>query len=89
MSDEADDIVVLTTTQLEYQAQLITAALEREGITVHPAGGFISGFKAEAPGEMKVFVKASDLERAREALERIREEDSEIDWSQVDVGDPD
>ncbi len=88
MIDDADEVVVLTTTQLEYQAQLITAALEQEGIIVHPAGGSITGFKAEAPGEMKVFVKAGDLQRAREALVRIREEDSEIDWSQVDVGEP-
>jgi hypothetical protein len=33
-------------------------------------------------------VAEEDLERAMEVLERVKQENSEIDWSQVDVGEP-
>jgi hypothetical protein len=35
-----------------------------------------------------VYVAEQDLERAREILEKVQAENADIDWSQVDVGEP-
>ena len=51
-------------------------------------GGYISGFKAEAPGDIKVLVRHSEAGQARQMLDQIRQEQTEIDWSEIDVGEP-
>jgi hypothetical protein len=33
-------------------------------------------------------VATKDLERAKEVLAQVQEENDDIDWSQVDVGEP-
>ena len=43
---------------------------------------------ARAPGWVQVLVADEDLPRARVALEEIRRESDSIDWSQIDVGEP-
>lgn len=88
MTDHTDDLVVLTTTLTEAEGAIIAGALEAEGIQTIADGGFVSGFKAEAPGRVRVIVRQADAERARETLRRIREHEDAIDWSKVDVGDP-
>jgi hypothetical protein len=37
---------------------------------------------------VQVLVYDEDLARAREVLERVKLEHDHIDWSQVDVGEP-
>lgn len=88
MTDHDGDIVVLTTTLTEAEAAIISAALEEEGIQTIADGGFVSGFKAEAPGRVRVIVREEDSERARIVLKNIREHRDDIDWSKVDVGEP-
>ena len=51
-------------------------------------GGFTAGFKAEAPGSVQILVRSSDLDEAERALAEIRKDEGEIDWSQIDVGQP-
>ena len=87
MADEPDDLHLLTTVATEVEAAVITNALQQLGIEAVATGGYTSGFKAEAPGAVKVFVKRVDAELARRALNQIRHEQADIDWSQVDVGD--
>ena len=53
------------------------------------SGVYTTNFRAEAPGWVEVLVAAHDLARAQEALEEIHAENDHIDWSQVDVGQPD
>jgi len=72
----------------EVEAGGIVTALAEYDIEAFATGGFTSGFKAEAPGNVQIVVRQSDLERAVLALARIREEQGEIDWSTVDVGEP-
>lgn len=82
MQPEAD-LVVLLSVPREVEAQLIVAALEENGIDAHQAGGAISGFKVGVPGEVLVYVKAEDRERAAAALAAIQDEADHIDWSKV------
>lgn len=79
--------VVAATYTDEWHASLARETLLAEGIPCVIAGGFTGNFRAEAPGRVKLMVRAIDLERAEEALKRRREEAMTIDWSQVDVGD--
>ena len=71
MSEDADEYVKLTRVIAETQAALIVAALIDRGIQTRQVGGLISGFRAEAPGGVDIFVRRGDLERARTALGEI------------------
>ena len=71
MADDPNQPVVLTTRRTEAQAALIVAALKASGIEAQATGGFTSSFRAEAPGEVRVLVRRSDLEQARAALREI------------------
>jgi hypothetical protein len=71
----------------EAQAAMIVAALEREGIRAFAAGGFISGFRAEAPGWVKVLVREDELPRAKEILARLKAE-AALEETDDDVDQP-
>jgi hypothetical protein len=40
------------------------------------------------PGGVSVIVGEADLERAKKVLEELRRHGAEVDWSQVDVDEP-
>ncbi len=63
-----NDPVVLVSLPSEPQAAILVAALEGEGICAEMWGVLTSGFRADAPGDVKVLVMPQDLERAREVL---------------------
>ena len=86
--EDAQDLLVLTSVPHEVEAAAIVAMLAEEGIRAMAAGGNISGFKAEAPGEVEVLIRRADAERAGEALRAMQSDDGAVDWSQVDVGEP-
>ena len=68
----------------EIEAAAIVGALAEYGIEAFAAGGYISGFKVQAPVNVAVLVKHIDMDRAQQALAEIRAEQGEIDWSKVD-----
>jgi hypothetical protein len=72
----------------EIEAASVASALAGYDIESTTVGGFTSGFKAEAPGSVQILVRRADLDRATRALAEIREDQGTIDWSTVDVGDP-
>ena len=74
MSTENENLEVLTTVLHEFEAEMIVGELERNGIRATSTGGFISNFKAEAPGNVRILVKQSDLEQAIELLDQIQDE---------------
>ena len=88
MSADSIDLQELISVPSEVEAAVIVAALEREGIKAVAAGALTSGFRAEAPGEVQVLVKRSDADRAQQTLRECQTQQSPIDWSQVDVGEP-
>ena len=88
MTDDIKHLVKLVTFPTEVGAAPVVSALEDAGISAIATGGFTAEFIAEAPGEVQVLVAQRDLPRAKEVLDVLREEMDHIDWSQVDVGEP-
>ncbi len=72
----------------DVEAAAIVTALDAEGILAFAAGGELAGFRAETPAWVSVRVRREDVERAQLALRRIRSEVASMDWSSVDVGQP-
>jgi len=72
----------------EVDAAAILAALSESGIQGTTTGSFTTGFQTEAPGDVTVVVRQSDLPRAQEVLAEIENMKKDIDWSAVDVGEP-
>ena len=56
----------------DIEAQLITNLLADAGIEAMVTGAMLSGFRAEAPANVCVVVRAADAEAAREALAAVR-----------------
>jgi len=80
--------VVLTAAPHEWGAGVIVAALEAEEIKATMAGENTADFRVATPGWVQVYVAQKDLQRAQGILEKVQAENSDIDWSQVDVGEP-
>jgi hypothetical protein len=88
MSTHPDDPVVLRSVPTEAEASAIVLALKDRGIDAATTGGYTAGFRAESPGLVQVIVKSADADRAQIALESIEQGSAEIDWSKIDVGQP-
>jgi len=72
----------------EVEAAVILAALSESGIQGTTTGSFTTGFQAEAPGDVAIVVRQSDLPRAIEVLAELETMKKDIDWGSVDVGEP-
>jgi hypothetical protein len=88
MNLDDENLVKLTTVPGEFEATAIVSALEAEGIKAQTVGGFTAGFRAEAPGGVSVVVLEDDLPRAKQIFADLKAHGAGIDWSQVDVDDP-
>lgn len=88
MEESDDAVVTLALFSTEVEATLIADELKREGIQAEAAGILTAEFRAEAPGKVKVLVHQKDYEKAKELLDEYFHSRDEIDWSQVDVGEP-
>ncbi len=88
MNLDDENLCKLTTVPGEFEASAIVSALEAEGIRARVVGGYTAGFKAEAPGGASVVVFEADLARAKEILAGLRQHGAGIDWSKVDVDEP-
>ena len=87
MTHDPQAVEVLTTVASEVEAAALAAALEAQGIHVRVVGGFVAGFRAEAPADVQLLVLHADLDRARLALAALRdidEHDDEHDAGPVD-----
>jgi len=88
MTTEPNHPEVLISVRNDLEAMPLLAALAELGIEATTTGSFTADFRAEAPGQVRIVVKQQDLARAKEALKEIAQSNAEIDWSQVDVGEP-
>jgi hypothetical protein len=87
-----DELVDLTTVHNEIEAGVIRAVLETAGVESWswPAPGVgLGAFGAAMSNPTVVVIRKSDLEFAREVMNRNRQDSVDIDWNQVDVGSPD
>jgi hypothetical protein len=72
MSNDPDAPIRLISTSHEIEAAAIVNALQLYGIKSHAAGGYTSGFRAEAPGTVDVLVRQADFDQAKKALAEIQ-----------------
>ena len=70
--DEAK-LVTVAERDLESAALILVSVLKDAGIRAIATGGFTAGFRAEAPGVVKVQTFEVDAERARQVISEIRE----------------
>ncbi len=84
----ADDLCVITSAHSVMEAAPIVAALERAGIKAMTGNAASATAIPEAMGEVEILVANHDAPRAHTLLELIEEHGVDVDWSQVDVGQP-
>ena len=87
MTDHQNPEVLISVAD-DVEATVIIAALQSRDIKATATGGFTAGFRTETPGHIDVLVRHEDLVQARKALAEIEEDQGHVDWSKVDVGDP-
>ena len=88
MSTQPESLKVVREASGDIEATNLRAALEEAGIECQSVGDYTAGFRTEVPGGLQILVKAADYERAQAVLAQFEAELAELDWSQVDVGDP-
>lgn len=70
----SDQLAELMRVPNEMEAAIVVNALSDNGIQATATGGFTSGFKAEAPGDVQIYVRQGDLRAARQILDQLRGE---------------
>jgi Putative prokaryotic signal transducing protein len=86
--EHPEHVVPVTSMPNELEAGVVVAALEEVGIKSTMSGVYTAGFRAEAPGQVQILVAKEDEARAREVIRLGEENKEDVDWSQVDVGQP-
>ncbi len=89
MKTDPNNPEILVRVPGDLEAAAIVNALATFGIEASTTGGYTAGFRAEAPGQVNVIVRHKDLQHAKQALAEFKQGETEVDWSQVDVGEPD
>ena len=89
LNDDLNSPTQIRTVPTEFEAAAIVAALASHGIRSSTTGDFTSGFRAEAPGWVKVVVAQKDFEESNQILTELESNSEAIDWSKIDVGTPD
>lgn len=85
---ESDDLCCVTSAHSVMEAAPIVAALERAGIRAMTGNSESATMIPEAMGEVEILVANHDAPRALTLIQLIEEHGTEVDWSQVDVGEP-
>jgi hypothetical protein len=88
MASLDEKLARLTSVRTEMEAGVIVGGLEDRGIKATMSGVYTANFRAEAPGWVEVLVAEDDLPQAQAVLEDVQRDNDHIDWSQVDVGEP-
>jgi hypothetical protein len=87
MSERPERTAMLTSVPTESEAAIVIAALENNGIRAE-SDEYTSGLRAGPWNWVQILVAEEDLPRAKEVFAQVQEENDHIDWSQVDVGEP-
>jgi hypothetical protein len=81
--DASTTLVTIATFDAEFAAEAVANALRARGVNAQVLGGQMAGFRAEAPGSARVVVLRKEVLKARLALQELRHEMGQIDWSTV------
>lgn len=82
-----DKLVTLAIFAGEIEATLIANEFNNLGIPAQASGILTAGFRAEAPGSVKVLVHEKNLAQAQQILEDYTASRQDIDWNQINVGE--
>lgn len=90
MATDPDRPQIVATRLTQPEAALVIQHLQTLGIEAHVWGASLAGVWGEGiPKElMQVVVRQEDADRSRAALEEYRRTRPDVDWDQVDVGEP-
>lgn len=69
-----EKLVTVAQRSSEVAASILVSVLQDEGIRAIATGGFTAGFRAEAPGIVRVQTLESDAQRAKQIIAELREE---------------
>jgi len=83
-----EHVVVVATAPNELEAGVIVAALEEEGIKSSMTGAATAEFRVAVPADVQILVAQEDVARAKEVIRKGEDDEEDVDWSQVDVGQP-
>lgn len=86
--EHPEHIVVVASAENELEAGVIVAALEEAGIKATMSGAATADFRVAVPGDVQILVAQEDEARAREVIQKGEDDEEDVDWSQVDVGQP-
>lgn len=84
-----DGAVVLVETNTDFEAETIAAALNGRGIPARTADVASTVMLASSVVKAKVLVPAAQATLARQVLDEVRAEMSDIDWDAIDLGPED
>ncbi len=87
LTDEEGSPQPLVSLATEAEAASIVAALAERGIEAQALEGTAFAGTIGLDGAVQVMVKQADLQRAKQALEELQKGASDLDWSEVDVGE--
>ena len=87
MSIQPEHTSLLTSTPTETEAAIVLAALDQNGIRAS-SDAVSSNLQAGPWNWVEIRVAEDDLPRAKELLEKVQRENAHIDWSQIDIGEP-
>ena len=86
--EHPEHVVVAASAENELEAGVILAALEEAGIKATMSGAATADFRVAVPGEVQILVAQEDLARAQEVIQEGQDDEEDVDWSQIDVGQP-
>jgi hypothetical protein len=90
MGTDPDILVDLVTCTTSFEAQVIAEALKAQGIPAHAfdIAGSMLQWDVAVSQPIRVAVRRADLETARGILRAVKAESVDLDWSEVQTGDP-
>lgn len=90
MPKDPDTLVDLTTARTAFEAEMIAESLRAQGIRAEAftTAGTMLQWDIAGTQPMRVQVRRADLDKAAAALRAIRADSVDLDWDEVDTGDP-
>ncbi len=87
---DPDQLVLFTSARTEFEGRTIAVTLEAAHIParVFAAGANMLQWEGGYTDPIKVMVRRADLARAGAALKQNKQDSVDLDWSEVDVGQP-
>ena len=86
--EHPEHVVVAATAENELEAGVVVAALEEAGIKSTMSGAATADFRVGIPSGVQVLVAQEDFARAQEVIREGEDDEEDVDWSQIDVGQP-